>query len=687
MARKSKSLVQSRVAPPAPATNGNGNGSRQLVATSGGYDRQIINVLNNDRMLFLLDGDLSPREMMGILRQAKIGNLVFQERLFQLMIDQWSRLSKNIMTLKRDVSNLDWTINAFAEKDEAATESAQEKAALVKRALFGMAADPRQKLRDFHGMIKDLVSAVPMCFSINEIHWTERDGEVVPACTKKIPARYFGYSLDLDQPDQLMLNPAGILSFQRSNLSDFPENKFLIAIFEANDNHPSTAALLRGLVPWFMGAKFGLKWFTIFAQMFGIPNRIAKFMPGDEKTRRDLINMMEGMAEANYAVIPDGTSVDMLESKTTGTQIPQRLLIQDANDECDICILGQTLTSSSGHAGGNRALGEVHADTKDDILNGTAEFVASVINTQLIPAILLLNYGEVSEAPELAGKTEQSKDEIAMAQRDAVLFGSSVGQLQLPVSKDYLYQRHSVPEPAAGAELYTPPGVGRDELFGPAPEPPPTVIAPPGTFGRPGGIAQPPGGKDAPDDAKQPGKAAASDAGVLIPSLQMANTVKKGLAQRKKLGSGGTLSAVARARDIAVRKPLSHGAVKRMQMFFDSNLTADKAPPTSELGIAHQLHGGNAGRAWCEQVCNASQVQAFNESHDEHGQFSAGGDSPGSKEEPEAGDTVELHGKMGEFVVVKMMPSMGMARVQERGSSTPELVSLKAVIKVKKAKK
>ena len=463
--------------------------------------------MNNDRMLFQLY-DLSPREMTGILVQARIGNLFYQERLFQLMIDQWSRLGKNILTLKRDVSNLNWTINAYAEKGEAASSSAQEKAALVERALFGMVADPKQRLRDFHGMLKDLVLAVPMCFSVSEIMWTERDGEVVPANTRKVPARFYGYGLQMDKPDALMLNPLGNLSLQYgpTGLQDWPENKFLVAIFEAKESHPTTAAMMRGLVPWFMGQKYGLKWFFIFAQMFGIPHRIAKYTGGDETVKQELISMMERMAEGNYAVIPDGSTVDMIESKATGTQIPQRVLIQDANDECDITILGQTLTSSSGHAGGNRALGEVHADTKDDILNGTADFVAQVINNQLIIPILDLNYGEHTEAPTLTGKTEQSKDEIAMAQRDAVLFGSGVGQLQIPVSKDWLYTRHSVPEPAADAELYTPPGVGRDELFGPAPEPPPTIIAPPSAFGHSGGTTppsddKPPGGK-----TTEPGK-------------------------------------------------------------------------------------------------------------------------------------------------------------------------------------
>jgi phage gp29-like protein len=596
--RHSKSLAKARM--PLPATNGNGIGSssRTLVASTD-YNSQLVRIMNNDRMLFELS-DLSPREMTGILRQAKIGNLVYQERLFQLMIDQWSRLGKNILTLKRDVSNLNWTVNAFAEKDEAATSSAQEKAQLVERALFGMTADPKEKLRDFHGLLKDLVSAVPMCFSISEIYWTERDGEVVPQCTKKIPARYFGYSLELDKPDKLMLNQLGNLSFQSSALSDFPENKFLIGIFEANDNHPTTAAMLRGLVPWFMGQKFGLKWFFIYAQMFGIPTRIAKYNPGDETVKQELISMLERMAEANYGVFPTDASLELIESKVAGTLMPQRELIRDANDECDIAILGQTLTSTSGHAGGNRALGEVHADTRDDVLNGTADFVAGVINTQLIPAILMLNFGEASEAPTLEGKTEEAKDELAMVQRDAVLFGSSVGQLQLPVSKDWFYARHSVPEPAADAELYTPPGVGRDELFGPEPEPPPTIVMPPGGPHLPGDTNIPTDDKTPPGKPTKPAKASASEP--LVPSIQMANAVKRGLNLRKKQGRGGALSAVHRARDIAQRKPLPLSTVQRMRLYFDNNPMDANAEPDSPQGIAFALHGGNAGKAWVESV-------------------------------------------------------------------------------------
>ena len=83
--------------------------------------------------------------------------------------------------------------------------------------------------------------------------------------------------------------------------------------------------------------------------------------------------------------------------------------------------------------------------------------------------------------------------------------------------------------------------------------------------------------------------------------MQMAVTVKKGLDLRTKHKIGGTLSAVTRARDISSRKGLSLSTVKRMALYFDSHPEDADADPESAGGIAFQLHGGHAGKAWVEQ--------------------------------------------------------------------------------------
>lgn len=589
MSRRQKSLVKARMpeAPVAP-TNGHAqqpNGKLVASATTAG----LIQVMNNDRMLFQLWGELRPNQLADILRQALIGNLVWQERLFQKMADEWPRLQKNIFSLKRDVANLSWSVNAFSEKDSGPSDSAQEKAALVERALFGMVGDPTLDQVDFSGMIKDIVDAVPCCFSISEIYWTTRDGEIVPQCTRKIPARFYGYGLMLDQPDQLMLNPKGNLAFLQSELAPFPANKFLIGVFKSNNSHPTLAAMLRSLTPWWFAQKYGLKWFMVFAQMFGSPTRIAKYTPGDTATFNSLCSMLEQMGNAGWGAFPEGSEIDLLESKTgNGTMLPQRVLYGDADEQCDIMILGQTLTSGSGRTGGNRALGEVHADTERKVLDGVADFVKSVINTQLIPAIIALNYGETSELPTVNGTTEEPMDELAMVQRDEILFGT----LKLPVAKDFLYERHSVPEPGDDADLYSPPGTVADPAFD-VPEPPPMPPLPP--------VAVPPPNPTAPQPGV-PATAKASDAGTCTPSMQMATAVKRGLDLRKKTGRGGNLSAVTRARDIGARKPMSVATVRRMQIYFDSHPNDAKAPVESPQGIAWALHGGNAGKAWVESV-------------------------------------------------------------------------------------
>src|SRR6202043_1146843 len=134
MPRRQKSLVKARIQPPpvAAPTNGHAPTNGKLVASAN--NTGMIEITNRDRMLFQLWGEMRPDQLAGILRQALIGNLVWQERLFEKMVDEWPRLEKNLLSLKNDVADLDWTVQPFAEKDSEATDSAQEKAALVERA-------------------------------------------------------------------------------------------------------------------------------------------------------------------------------------------------------------------------------------------------------------------------------------------------------------------------------------------------------------------------------------------------------------------------------------------------------------------------------------------------------------------------------------------------------------------------
>ena len=583
MSRK-RYVTQARVEPLAPPPPPLPNGKMVAKATAS---QGIIDITNKDRQLFGLWGEVTPAQLGSILRQAVIGNLVWQERLFQKMCDEWPRLQKNLLSLKRDVADLDWGIVAFTDKGDPATQSAQDKAELVERALFGMVGDPTLDESDWSQTIKDIVDAVPCGISVSEIYWTVRNGEIVPRCTRKIPARYYGYGLNPEAIDRLMLNPKGNLAFTWNELSPFPENKFLIGIFKSYANHPSLSAMLRALTPYWLAQKYGLKWFMTFAQIFGTPMRIAHYTPGDQATMDSLCAMLEQMGHANWGVFPAGAEVELLESKTSGgTMLPQRVLIEDADNQCDLMILGQTLTSKVSTEGGSRALGQVHADTERKVLNGVADFVRTVVNRQLIPAILMLNYGNIDECPTLEGSIEEPTDELALAQRDQILF-STMG---LPVAKDWMYIRHSVPEPAPDAELFKPPMAGPDPAHGI-----PTMPAEQALLGGTKGPKPP-----KPD--KPSAKAVYKPTQMVVPTIQMVLAARQGLALRRQHGVGGSLSAVTRARDIAGLNTITIGTAQRLMMYFDSHPEDATASQDSAGGISFLLHGGHAGKQWVETL-------------------------------------------------------------------------------------
>jgi hypothetical protein len=98
--------------------------------------------------------------------------------------------------------------------------------------------------------------------------------------------------------------------------------------------------------------------------------------------------------------------------------MPQKELLELAEAHCHKAMLGQTLTSDTSKSGGSLAQAKVHAGVQADEVMKHAEFVADVINRQLIPAIVHLNFGKVEgmPLPELRFKLPQAAANIERAQ-------------------------------------------------------------------------------------------------------------------------------------------------------------------------------------------------------------------------------------------------------------------------------
>ncbi|MEI7730176.1 MAG: DUF935 family protein [Verrucomicrobiota bacterium] len=194
-----------------------------------------------------------------------------------------------------------------------------------------------------------------------------------------------------------------------SQVGAFPPDKFLIGICKAKSGTALGGARLRALAWWWCAANFSADWLLNLAQIFGLPFRWANYDPNAPQATIDSIcAMLEGMGSNAWAAFPAGTTLELKEAGKTGSASPSGDMLDRADKNCDLIVLGQTLTSDVGNSG-SRALGDVHATVKHEIVEAVCGYVAGVLNTQLVPSILRLNYGDEAELPQYESDKEEEK--------------------------------------------------------------------------------------------------------------------------------------------------------------------------------------------------------------------------------------------------------------------------------------
>jgi phage gp29-like protein len=397
---------------------------------------------------------ITPQYIEFVLRGALNGSHQQQWELFDLMEDTWPRLMKNLNEVKRAAVQMQWNLQPWAEEDTAPTPAAIERQKLVSSAIWKMRPDPASDDNDFQATVYDILDAWGKGTAVLQVIWEMRRagqlGDITaPQCTRWVHPQNYAWNetgtlgLTFRQPQP------GFISNPGTQIIPFPEHEFLVALCKAKTGHPLAGALLRPLAWWWCSANFSADWLLNLAQVFGLPFRWANYAQGTPQATVDAIcSMLQNMGSAGWGAFPEGATLEFKESSKGGDNSPQGDLLDRADTVCDLLVLGQTLTTEMSPSGGSFAAAKVHKGVRDEVLRAAAEFAAKVINKQLIPSILTLNYGNADEAPEFYPERETISDAKADADRDAVLLQTG---MKMPLK--WFHKRHNVPLPAEGEEV------------------------------------------------------------------------------------------------------------------------------------------------------------------------------------------------------------------------------------------
>ncbi|MGF1453533.1 MAG: DUF935 family protein [Opitutales bacterium] len=421
--------------------------------------RSIIRPHVRDHQLSPIPVDFEPDTLGWLLEEGARGNLLLQNELFNAMEDTWDRLRGNLNKLKQAVCKLPFDLQPWTEKGRKPLASALEKAAFVEHVLHNQRAATWEGQHNFHATIYELLDAVARGVAVLEIDWTVEDGRYLPVGTRRVPWTCLGF----EQARQLgpRSDPGALRLFPDRNphaprrFAEFP-HKFLVGVYRAKSGHLAETAQLRSLAHLWLGRMLGWEWMTAKAELFGLPVRWATYDPAAPQQQIDQISdMLRNMGTAAWGAFPQGTDLQILNGNTpgvAGTAEPTERLMFLADRACDLLFLGQTLTSEEGARNGSYALGNVHREVELDLYENYASYVVDVLNNQLIPSIVALNWGTPDEVPFLEVELDRPGKDHQTAERDKLLFQ----EMGLPVSKQWLYDRHKVPAPGPEEDLFDP---------------------------------------------------------------------------------------------------------------------------------------------------------------------------------------------------------------------------------------
>jgi len=386
----------------------------------------------------------TPDRIQQILLTAAVSNSpLAEQQLYDMMEETWPRLVKATQEIKNAVLGLEWQV----VEPEGARPGVAD---LLKRAQRGMRGVPGEEQSGWRDTLADLMDGWTRGVSVSEIFWEARSGinyplAWLPRATRDIPATHYGWQTDGD---------LGLRIYPDANTSGdgvpLAQRKFLVAIRKARKGHSSRGALLRSLAWWWAAANFSREWLLNFAQLFGQPYRWATYDSASPGAREQLAAMMDAMGSAAWGVGPSGSDVKFVESKSSSGENPQEKVLRLADEACDLLLLGQTLTTSAGDSG-SRALGEVHANVRSDIIDAAAAWLCEILNEQLAPAIVELNYGDQGEDASLpyweCGRKAQV-DQKMRAETAQIWIESGID-----IPAEFLHEFLSIPRPQPGEDV------------------------------------------------------------------------------------------------------------------------------------------------------------------------------------------------------------------------------------------
>jgi phage gp29-like protein len=308
---------------------------------------------------------------------------------------------------------------------------------------------------DMNRILSEMLDAALYGYQPMEVIWGKVGNLIMPVDIVGKPAEWFVFDTD----NQLRFRT-------RQNMvegEELPPKKFLIPRQDPSYENPYGFPDLSMCFWPVTFKKGGLKFWVTFTEKFGTPWVIGKHPRGTNDAEADkLLDRLEAMVQDAVAVIPDDSSVEIMDAagKANSGEQYERLLMF-CRSEVSIALLGQNQTTE---ANSNKASATAGLEVTQDIRDGDAQIVTTAMN-QLIRWVCELNFADPGR-PAFSMWEQEEVDKV-MAERDEILVKSGA-----KLTRAYFLKTYGLAEEDLAPDVPAAPVApeGKPALMPPLPE-------------------------------------------------------------------------------------------------------------------------------------------------------------------------------------------------------------------------
>ena len=200
----------------------------------------------------------------------------------------------------------------------------------------------------------------------------------------------------------------------------------------------------------YLGKNLTLKDWLAFAEIFGMPVRIARYEPtATEHEKREMLEMLEALGSNAGGIFSRAVDVQLIEANRGSAGPPYERLVNFLNREISKAWLGQTLTTETPGTKGTFSASQVHEEVRKDIRADDLRKEARTVRRDILGPMTRIQFGPDVPVPFFRRKPGRVREVRELAS----VLASVVNQLGARVPLDWAHDVLGIPRAGQGDEV------------------------------------------------------------------------------------------------------------------------------------------------------------------------------------------------------------------------------------------